>query len=690
MKTVRARIPLAAVAAAALFLALAPPARAAGLLIADGGFGGSLEIAEHTAKVTINNGVAVTEVNQVFRNLEDRTVEALYVFPVPRGASVAGFTMWINGTEMTGEVVEKKRARDIYDSYKRVNRDPGLLEQADFRTFEMRIFPIAARAEQRVRITYYQELDFDADWATYVYPLATQARPGASPKVTGTFGITVDVKSEVPIVGIESPSHGDAFVVAKHDPRYAQASLEARGASLNRDVVVAIHAERARTGVDLVASKPPGEDGYFCLTLTAGDELAVADEGMDYVFVLDVSGSMADDGKLNVSRDSLGAFVRSLGDKDRFEIVAFNIQANALFRSLKPADAGTKKAGGEFLDGQRAAGGTILTQAVGAAYRYKDPDRTLNVVVMSDGMTEDRDRPALARTIQARPSGVRVFCIGVGNDVDRNLLQQLAESSGGLAAFVSRGDDFSRQAAAFRRKLLRPAASNVSIRFEGGDVYDVEPRETPNLFHGAPVRVYGRFGKSGKVKVHVQADLGSTTLDQVTELALPSSDAGNAEIERMWALKRIDGLLREGDRAGSREPFAAEIVRLGEGYSIVTEYTSFLVLENDGEYQRWKIDRRNQRRTVREKKGQDEVAAQLDAMRSKAVADVGPEAVYKVAPEPAANVPTPGGRNWTPPPGGSSRSSGGGSGAGALDPFSVLVAAGLGGLALLAKRRKAA
>ena len=92
---------------------LAPPARAAGLLIADGGFGGTLAIQEHTARVTINNGIAVTQVTQIFENQEDRQVEALYTFPVPRGASVAGFSMWINGKEMIGEVLEKQRARQI-------------------------------------------------------------------------------------------------------------------------------------------------------------------------------------------------------------------------------------------------------------------------------------------------------------------------------------------------------------------------------------------------------------------------------------------------------------------------------------------------------------------------------------------------------------------------------------------------
>ena len=221
--------------AGTLLLAAGTQARAAGLLIADGGSGGVLEIDEHTVHVTINNGIAVTEVTQVFHNTENRQVEALYLFPVPKGASVANFSMWIGGKEMIGEVVEKQRAREIYDSYKRVRRDPGLLEQVDYKNFEMRIFPIAPQAQQKVQITYYQELDFDHDWATYVYPLATAPRPGLSAKTKGKFGLSLHVKSEVPIVGLESPSHKDQFVVVKHADNYREASLETTGGDLNRD-----------------------------------------------------------------------------------------------------------------------------------------------------------------------------------------------------------------------------------------------------------------------------------------------------------------------------------------------------------------------------------------------------------------------------------------------------------------------
>jgi Ca-activated chloride channel family protein len=129
----------------------------------------------------------------------------------------------------------------------------------------------------------------------------------------------------VPIVALESPSHQDEFVVVKHAENYHEASLETTGGDLNRDLVLAYHISRPRTGIDLVTSKGSGEDGYFLLTMTPGEELGQAQQGMDYVFVLDISGSMVNDSKLQLSRDSIDAFVRELGPEDRFELITFNV-----------------------------------------------------------------------------------------------------------------------------------------------------------------------------------------------------------------------------------------------------------------------------------------------------------------------------------------------------------------------------
>ena len=679
-------------------------AQAAGMLIADGGLGGVLKIEEHKVRVTINNGVAMTEVTQVFRNTEKRQVEALYVFPVPKGASVANFSMWIGGKEIIGEVLEKKRAREIYESYKRVRRDPGLLEQVDYKTFELRIFPIEPEAKQRVQITYYQELDYDNDWATYVYPLATAPRGGMDSRTEGTFSLTMRVKSEVPIMSLESPSHGDEFAVVGHTDSYYEASLETKEGDLNRDVVLAYRVSRPMTGIDVIASKSPGDDGYFMLTLTAGEELAAENPGMDYVFILDVSGSMAYDGKLALSRESIDSFIKELGKEDRFEVVTFNVAPSTLFGELRPVEAANQDAATEFLRSQQGRGGTVLRSAMSVAYKYGEPDRPLNVVILSDGMTEQGGRRELLSLIGSRPANAKVFCVGVGNEVNRALLSQIAEDAGGLAAFISHADNFDRQAKAFRRKLTRPAASNVKIDFAGLDVYDLEPEQLPNLYHGMPVRLYGRYRGDGAVDVRVRAEINGSPIDQSVEVAFPANDPGNPELERMWAWHRVDGLQKAADRSGSRSAVIDEIIRLGETYSIVTEYTSFIVLENDAEYARWKIDRKNLLRTTRDRKQQRLVQAGLDAIREKAMADLGPEAAErKLASNDRASSGGPvtdrAPRRSTPrqaPSNSQSRnldlsSSGrnsGGGGGGAFDPITGAITLALAGVGAAAARRR--
>lgn len=609
---------------AVMLIATASQSWGAGLLIAEGGFGGVLEIEEHSAVVTINNGIAVTEVTQVFRNTEDRQVEALYTFPVPKGASLANFSMWINGEEMVGEVLEKKRAREIYESYKQKRRDPGLLEQTDYKTFEMRVFPIGPNADQRVRIRYYQELDVDNDWVTYVYPLATSTRRGMA-ATTGRFALALHARSEVPIASMESPSHGPDFVVARHSSRYVQASLETQGGEVNRDFVLAYQLSRPQTGIDVIASRQAGEDGYVSVALTVGDELSEERTGMDYVFILDVSGSMAHDGKLGLSRNSIAAFIEALGERDRFEIITFNITPRTLFNTLRPVNEESKAAAATFLTSQAAKGGTNLRPALETAYRYGDPDRVTNVVVLSDGMTEQSDRTTLLEMIRTRPQNARVFCIGVGNEVNRPLLEQLAEDAGGLASFISRGDDFNRQASAFRRKLMHPVMTDLKIEFEGARIYDIEPIKLPNLYHGSPVRLYARYRKAGPATITIRGNIDGKESSKSKKVQLPEKDDDNPEIERVWAWRRVRRLLKEADRTGSRSAVTQEVVRLGEAYSIATEYTSFIVLENDAEYKRWAIARRNALRIDRDRKPREELMKQLEKMRDTAIARLGPE-----------------------------------------------------------------
>jgi len=184
--------------------------------------------------------------------------------------------------------------------------------------------------------------------------------------------------------------------------------------------------------------------------------------------------------------------------------------------------------------------------------------------------------------------------------------------------------------------------------------------------------------------VTVHADVDGAELRQSATINFSANGSENPEIERMWAFHRVQRLLREADRTGSRADVVPEIVRLGEAYSIMSEYTSFLVLENDTEYRRWKLDRQNALRVARDRKGQRDLDTRLAALR-KAVpedlgspVDVGPN----VAAQPAAQRSQPA----LTQPGSTPR--GGSSGGGALDPLTGAITLGLSALALMRHRRR--
>jgi len=282
----------------------------------------------------------------------------------------------------------------------------------------------------------------------------------------------------------------------------------------------------------------------------------------------------------------------------------------------------------------------------------------------------------------------------MGNEVNRPLLKQLADDSGGLAAFVSREDNFQRQAQAFRRKLVRPAATNVKIRFDGASVYDVEPQEVPNLFYGAPIRLYGRYKQSGPVTITIEGEVLGAPMQQSVELSLPNNDQTNPEIERMWAWHRVQRLMAKDRRKGSLGNAKDEIVALCEGYSIASEYASFIVLENDGEYRRWKIKQRNATRIQRDRAARQALRQRLDQMRETAMSEVGPQSqkpqASRISPDPrqlARSADSPQRTRARPTRGADINVSRRSRGGGAIDPLTGMIALGLGITAAAAARR---
>ncbi|WP_303720867.1 VIT domain-containing protein, partial [Malonomonas rubra] len=146
---------------------------AAGLLKPIGGGDDSaLSITSHRVDVTINNGFVRTEVDQTFSNSSPSSLEGIYSFPLPKQASLSELSLWVNGQEILGEVVERQRAKKIYEEQKAQGNQTALAEKNDYKTFEVRVGNVMPRSEARVRLVYYQPLEIDLNVGRYLYPLA--------------------------------------------------------------------------------------------------------------------------------------------------------------------------------------------------------------------------------------------------------------------------------------------------------------------------------------------------------------------------------------------------------------------------------------------------------------------------------------------------------------------------------------
>src|ERR687889_2873191 len=147
--------------------------------------------------------VATTHVEQVFRNDTDAVLEGTYFFPLPDSASVSEFAIWDGNRRLVGEVRSREEARRIYDQIVRSQRDPGLLEYAGKDLFQASIFPIPARSDKKLELTYTQVLKAESGTVSYRYPLGT----GGNLAEIGSVAGRVEVEGKEPLRNVYSPTH---------------------------------------------------------------------------------------------------------------------------------------------------------------------------------------------------------------------------------------------------------------------------------------------------------------------------------------------------------------------------------------------------------------------------------------------------------------------------------------------------
>jgi Ca-activated chloride channel family protein len=621
------------------------PVQAAGLLSPSDGSLPALEIRDHRVDVVIEDGYAVTTVDQVFVNPHDQDLEAIYSFPLPAHGTVVELTVWIDGQPVVGEVLEREQARQLYEQEKAAGRDVAITEKDSHKTFDTRISPVRAVQDTRVRIVYIQPAEVDTGIGRYVYPLeeggvdeAKLAFWTADEAVTGTFSFTLRIRSAWPVEAVRMPDQPHAVIQQESDGEwtvslgsptadamdadsagYAQPSdgiqpqpfsLESTAMTLDRDLLVYWRHQAGLPGaVELVAHKVPGSGrGTFMMVVTPGDDLQPIVEGKDWVFVVDVSGSMQ--GKYATLVDGVQHALQKMRPDDRFRIVLFNDRAWELTPGFVGAGPESVAHYSRELLAFAPCNGTNLYAGLDLGLQSLDADRTSALVLVTDGVAnvgETRQRRFIERIER---QDIRLFTFVLGNSANRPLLESLASASNGFAVNVSNSDDIVGQLLAATSKVTHEALHGVRIEIDGVRTADLTPSEPGSLYRGQQLVVFGHYWGDGMADVRLSGRISGEEVNYWTRFAFPSQAAENPEIERLWAYASIEEAMREMRNFGENADLKQAVTDLGVEYGLVTDYTAMVVVP-DQVFDELGIERRN-----RSRRAIEEAAKQLRATRA--------------------------------------------------------------------------
>ena len=571
-----------AVLVALAALAAAPALRADGFIVPNPQPGQTippLSVKYHHVKVEIVNQVVKTSVDQVFINHFDRDIEGTYIFPVPEGAAVSDFAMYIGTERVAGEMLDSREARRIYEDIVRRMRDPGLLEYMGRNLFRARVYPIPAHGEKRVQISYAEVLKSENGLVKYLYPLNTE-RFSRYPLTD--VSISVRIESSIPIINVYSPSH--KVSVRKEGEGQARVSYEDKDVRPDKDFLVYYSLSKDDVGLSFMNWEGP--DGNFFMLLASPRFAAPGEKivNKNLVLVLDSSGSMSG-AKIRQAKEAARFILNHLDRRDAFTLIDFDDGVTAFSDGLVPATEENVGRALKFVEAIEDSGGTNINDALlGALSRMRDGERPSYVLFLTDGLptvgttgTED-----ILRNVQkANDLRSRIFVFGVGDDVNTELLDRLSSDHRGASVYIGETEDLEVALSGFYEKISSPLLADIAVDFKGIETSQVYPRVLPDLFKGSQLVLVGKYLGAGPVSVVLTGKAGREAKRFVLESRPLTGSDRFGFLPRLWATRRIGYLLVEIRLQGQNKEFADEIRRLGLKYGIVTPYTSFLVTERE-------------------------------------------------------------------------------------------------------------
>jgi len=563
-----------------------------------------------TVKAEISGFLSRVVVTQEFDNPFKEKIEAVYTFPLPQNAAVDAMTMLVGDRTVRGKILRREEAEAVYEAAKTGGQVASLLNQERPNIFTQSVANILPGEKVKITISYIETLKYEDGSYEFVFPMVVGPRynPGSatggpasgngSPNTTLVpdasritpnpvpegmrvgHDISLDITLDAGIAmdAVNSKSH--AIDLEQVTPGRANVRLKSGPVIPNKDFVLRYDVAGKNIS-DALLTHRSSQGGFFTFILQPPERVTVEDvTPKELVFVLDTSGSM-NGFPIEKAKETMKLALQSLYPADTFNLITFAGDTNILFPEPVPATADNLQKAQAFLDTRTGGGGTEMMKAIKASLDPSDSQAHIRIVCfMTDGYVGN-DMEIISE-IQ-KHSNARVFAFGIGQAVNRFLLEKMAENGRGEVEFVALTDDGSAAARRFHERVRNPLLTDISVEWNGVAVTDVYPQRIPDLFGAKPVVLTGRYTAAGRGVLRLKGKMSGREFVREIPVDFPESMAQHDVLAPLWARSRIDNLMSQdfaGMQQGAMKPELKEtITNLGLEYRLMTQFTSFVAVE---------------------------------------------------------------------------------------------------------------
>lgn len=544
----------------------------------------------------VRNQVASVSVTETLLNTCGRMVEAEYYLPIPANASVDQLTLTVNGREMSGEILSADDARRHYESIVRSRRDPALLEYAGLGCIRVSAFPLEPNKPAQLSFHYNMLCPREGDVVELQFPLATARHSSAPVK---EVRVSAEIQGQAELMNIYSPTL--EIKTNYRGDRDALVTYTSRDFYPSADFVVYYREDNTELGATFLTYFPErGKDGYYMMLVSPARKASIETPlAKDILLVLDRSGSMAGE-KIAQARDAARFVINNLNPEDRFDIITYNDAVESTFDILTSATEANRKTALSDVGRVESGGGTnihdaletamdILNRSNRQASLISSTPRPAYVFFLTDGLPTvgvTDEQQIINNTRAANDMQARLFCFGVGYDVNVRLLDNLSNDQKGKSAYVKPDEDIEVKVSSLYSKIKNPVMSGLQVDLRDFHLRDRQPSTIGDLFEGDQIVQVGRISNEGNDVITTDLVISGVyqgreeTFNYPVEVNGSNHRSSYKFIEKLWAQRRVAFLLNEIRLKGNVEELVDEITELATRYGIVTPYTSYLADEN--------------------------------------------------------------------------------------------------------------